>query len=165
MPIRLREAIARARPRVREDAVIEARAALLGEDDRDLLLAVWSYQQPTRMVAHLCGASPRAVRHRIRVLLDRLHSQRFLAAARSLRFLNDAQAELARLHFCQGLSVRRSSEAMGISYHRARRLAAEVRGVIKHLQGPPRRRRRRRRGPRRDTLRRGSQRRKCAPGG
>ena len=134
MAIPLKEAIAKACQRVREDAVVEARAQLLPSTDRDLLLAVWMHHQPTRMIARMCRRSPRAVRRRVRTLIDRLHSERFVGAARAMRFLNPQQAELARLHLCHGLSVRSAGRAMGVGYHRARRLATEVEGVIRGLK-------------------------------
>ena len=135
MVMRLKEAIARACNRIRDDAVVEARAQLLPPADRDLLLAVWMHHQPTRMLARMCRRSPRAVRRRVRTLIDRLHSERFVGAARAMRFLNPQQAELARLHLCHGLSVRSSGRAIGVGYHRARRLAAEVEGLIRGLKG------------------------------
>lgn len=134
MPLSLRDSIARSRPRIREDAVIEARAELLLPEDRDLLLAVWTYHQPTRMLAELVGLTPQAVRRRIRLLIKRVHSENFVGAARAMRFLNAQQAELARLHFCNALSVRETAQAMRIGYHSARRLACEVAGIVRGLK-------------------------------
>lgn len=134
MPLTLREAIARTLPRVREDAVVEARAELLPAADRDLVLTVWTYQQPTRMVAEMYGISPRVLRRRARSLIDRLHSDEFIGAARAMRLLGDAHAELAKLHFCHGLSVRQAARAMGVGYHKARQMAAEIRGLIGGLR-------------------------------
>ena len=135
MPLSLRESIARTTQRPREDADIEARADLLPPDDRDLVLAVWTYQQPTRMVAEMTGASIAQVRRRARILVKRLHSDEFIGAARIMRFLNEEQAQVARLHFCHGLSVRATARATGIGYHTVRRLASEVRGLIDGFKG------------------------------
>ena len=134
MGLSLKDAIARSIPRVREDAVIESRADLLPAADRDLVLAVWTYHQPTRMVADMRGTSADAVRRRLRVLIDRLHSDHFIGAARVMRLLNPGQAEVARLHFCYGLSVRATARATGVGYHETRRLAAEVSGLIVGLK-------------------------------
>ena len=114
MGLSLRESIARSIPRVREDALIESRADLLPAADRDLVLAVWTYHQPTRMVADMRGTSAHAVRRRLHLLIDRLHSDEFIGAARVMRLLNPGQAEVARLHFCYGLSVRATARATGI---------------------------------------------------
>ncbi len=94
MALSLREAIARTAQRLREDTVIESRAELLPPADRDLLLAVWIYQQPTGMVARMRGLSPAAVRRRIRILIHRLHSQEFIGAARAMRLLSDVSVSL-----------------------------------------------------------------------
>ncbi len=134
MPLSLRDSIARSRPRIREDAVIEARAGLLLPEDRDLLLAVWTYHQPTRMLAELVGLTPQAVRRRVRLLIKRVHSERFVGAARAMHFLDAQQAEMARLHFCNGLSLRQTARAMRIGYHSARRLACAVAGIVRGLK-------------------------------
>ncbi len=137
MAISLKEAICRdthfRRIDIREDAEIEARAELLPPADRSLVLAAWIYQQPTAMIAQLRGTSRHAVRRRVRCLVGRLHSEEFIGAARALRLLAADRAEVARLHFCHGLSLRATAKALGMSYHKARRTATEIHGLIRGL--------------------------------
>jgi len=138
MTISLKEAICRhaqfRRIDIREDAEIEARAELLPPADRSLVLAAWIYQQPTAVIAQLRGTTPHAVRRRVRCLLGRLHSDEFVGAARALRLLPTDRAAVARLHFCQGLSLHATAKALGISYHKVRRMATEIRGLIHGLK-------------------------------
>ena len=131
MPWNLRESIARRREVVRDDEIIEGRAQFLLPEDRDLLRAAWLQQHSTRLLASLSGASPRAIRYRVGRLIRRIHSPEFLAAVRLLPRLEGDRLTIARLHFCQGLSVRAAARASGLSYGRVRRIVDELRGMMR----------------------------------
>lgn len=133
MPIRLKESIARRREVIRDDQIVEGRSELLGRRDRDLLRAVWLDGMPASRVAELVGVTPRQVCYRVGRLMEHIQSDRFLAAARVLPRLRGKHAMVARLAFCQGISERAVARMMATSYHRVRRLAAEVR-VMMHAQ-------------------------------
>ncbi len=139
MPIRLKESIARSREVVRDDRIVEGRSEFLAPADRDLLRAIWLDGQPTQRMALLAGSTPRRVRYRVRQLIRHIHSESFLAAARALPRLRGRHAELARRHFCEGLSERATARAMVLSYHDVRQLLAELRVLIypyRHARRP-----------------------------
>ena len=131
MAVHLREAIlSGCRERIREDDIIEFRAKFLPPPERDILISVWIHHQPIRMVARVHGVSAMTVRRQVRRLIDLVHSDEFVGAIRLMRYLHGPQAELARRVFCQRTSVRRAAEAVGVSYHEARRLIREAKGFI-----------------------------------
>lgn len=133
MPRRLKESLAQRRPFLRDDDVIVGRAQLLAPSDRNLLLSVWVNNGSAELMAHLAKRHPQTIRRRIRRLLDRVHSPAFLAAARAIPYLRPDQAGIARLHLCQGRSLRQTASAAGLSLHEVRRLVSEVRGTIAGL--------------------------------
>ena len=130
MPLSLRESIAKTRPLPRTDAVLMGRAELLAPGDRDLLEAVLIRGQPAAALGRIMGVPGARVRKRIRRLCHRLTSAEFLDAARSLNYLARADAKLAKLHFCQGLSQRSLREAMGLSRHALQRRLDGVQAQI-----------------------------------
>ena len=125
-----KDSIARCLKLESDDQVVLGRAALLPSADRDLIVAVWTYRTPVRILADMAGVTPASIRARVRGLIRRLHSRHFLSAARVLHRLNDPQAVVARLHLLGGHSLRATAEAAGLHYHRVRRLVSEVQGII-----------------------------------
>ncbi len=139
MHLTLRESICIATKLPRNDAILMGRAELLAPKDRDLVEAVLIRGQSTRSVARMMGVSSRAVRSRVCRLGRRLTSRKFLSAARSLSYLSPADADLATLYFCQGLSHRQLSSRMGLSIHLLRRrldgIAAQIAVISKSRGG------------------------------
>ncbi len=133
MPLPLRENIYRARNLPRTDAVLMGRAELLRPEDRDLVEAVLIHSQPTAAVGRMMNVDPRAIRKRLHRLGRHMTSRRFLDAARALPYLSEEKAELARLHFCQGMAQRQLAERLGMSNHAIRReldrLSAEISAI------------------------------------
>lgn len=141
MALSLKESIARCQKIISDDQIIAGRSELLRRDDRVLVRAVWIDNQSTRRVASLAGVTPNCVRQRVRRIVKRIHSEDFLAAARLLPELTGRHAQVARLHFCQGLSCRAAARKTGIPYHEFRRLVDEVRGIVRLRQRRAARRR------------------------
>ncbi len=136
MPLTLKEAYARTRRLrfLRNDEIIEARAALLTPADRDLVRATIIFGQPTSMIAKLGRISPTAVRRRVRSLVKRLGSQQFISAARCMHLLSDAQAAVAKHHLLEGKSLRATARATGMPYHEVRMRLTEIKGIIKGMK-------------------------------
>ncbi len=133
MPLPLRENIYRVRNLPRTDAILMGRAELLSPEDHDLIEAVLIHSQSTGAVSRMMKVSPRVIRKRLHMLGRRLTSRKFLDAARALPYMSEDKAELARLHFCQGIAQRQLSERLGMSNHAIRReldrLSAEISAI------------------------------------
>ena len=103
---------------------------LLAPPERELLEAVLIRGQSASSLARIMGVRPRTVRDRVRRLTRRLSSRRFLDAARALEYLPPDDAELARLHFCEGTSQRELARRRGMTSHALRRrmdrISAEI---------------------------------------
>ncbi|MFA6135288.1 MAG: hypothetical protein WC869_14850 [Phycisphaerae bacterium] len=126
MAISLRENLCVAERLPRSDSVLMGRAELLKRPDRDLLEAVLVRGQSVAALARIMGADPRSLRVRVRRLGRRLTSRRFLDAARALPYLGKEEAELARLRFCQGATLRELCDHFNVSWHCLRRRLDQV---------------------------------------
>lgn len=115
---------------VTDQHILIGRCELLCPVDRDLVKALFGHHSSAELLAHLAKCHVQTIRRRYRRLLVRLHSERFLLAARSLPYLSGEQARLTRLHICQGLSLREAAGRIGLTYHQARKLLDQVHGVI-----------------------------------
>jgi DNA-directed RNA polymerase specialized sigma24 family protein len=130
MPLPLRESICRQRGLPRDEGVLRGRLELLADEDRELLDAVLLRGQSASSLARIMGVRPRAIRGRVHRLIGRVTSRRFLDAARALEYLPADEAELARMHFCQGVSQRELCRRLRMTSHALRRrldrVAAEI---------------------------------------
>lgn len=133
MAVSLRDTITRKEELPRTDAVLMGRAELLSPADRDLLEAVLLRSQPVAALGRIMNVDARSLRLRIHRLGKRLTSRRFLDAARALPYLDAESARLARLHFCQKMSIIELAEREGLSRYTMRRhierIAAQIQAV------------------------------------
>jgi DNA-directed RNA polymerase specialized sigma24 family protein len=130
MSLPIRDSLARRRALPCDEEILLGRAELLARPDRDLLLAVWVHRGSAQLMAHLAGCHVQTIRRRVRKLLKRIQGDSFLAAARALPLLPARQGQIARLHFCQGASLRQTATACGLSLHEVRRHVHEIRGAM-----------------------------------
>ncbi|MBI5722411.1 MAG: hypothetical protein HZA50_00490 [Planctomycetes bacterium] len=121
MPLSLRENICESHRLPRDEEVLAGRMELLEPKDKELLEAVIINGQPTRLIASLMNKSPQHIRNRVYRLSRRLASRRFLDAARAMPYLSPADAQLAKLHFCQGVAQRQLARQTGMTIHAVRR--------------------------------------------
>jgi DNA-directed RNA polymerase specialized sigma24 family protein len=121
MPLPLRESICRQRNLPRDEGVLRGRLELLSDEDRELLESVLLRGQSASSLARIMGVRPRGVRRRVHRLVRRVTARSFLDAARALDYLPAGDAELARLHFCQGLSQRELCRRLKVTSHALRR--------------------------------------------
>ena len=121
MALSLRESIVSARRLPRDAAVLAGRAELLAPEDRELVQAIVVNGQTATSVAAIAGLSARTVINRVKKLAARMASRTFLDAARAMPYLDQADAGLAALKFCSGLSDRKIAERTGLSAHAVRR--------------------------------------------
>jgi DNA-directed RNA polymerase specialized sigma24 family protein len=121
MPLSLREHICRARKIPRNEELLMARAELLLPADRDLVEAVFVHGQSAVSLARLLGVKPRAVRRRVHLLAKRMASRRFMDAARALPYLDEGDAAIAKMAFCQHVSQREIARQAGLTRHEVRR--------------------------------------------
>ena len=138
MPLPLRESIQRAQKLPRTDSVLMGRAELLAPGDRDLIEAVLIRSQPTVSLGRIMNVDPRKIRRRVHRLKKRIISSKFLAAARSLAYLEENEAKLARLYYCEGIPQRKLASRLQISTHQLRRkldkLGAEIHAISRMRQ-------------------------------
>ena len=134
MSLPIKDSLSRKRPLACDEAIVAGRAELLGRTDRDLLLAIWVHRGSADLMARLAGCHVQTIRRRARKLIRRIHSPAFLAAARALPLLPANQVQIARLHFCQGLSLRQTARRADLSLHEVRCQVHEIRGALAGIQ-------------------------------
>lgn len=130
MQLTLREAIARDHRLPQSEEILMGRAELLAPEERDLIEAIMIREMSTRAVGRLKGVKAREVRNRVCRIARRLRSRQFLDAARAIPYLTPHDALLAKLRFCQAMSIRDISRELGIGYHVLRRQLDKVSGRI-----------------------------------
>ncbi|MCK5113842.1 MAG: hypothetical protein KAR11_03685 [Phycisphaerae bacterium] len=139
MPIPLMESIHKTQKLPRTDSVLMGRAELLAPGDRDLIEAVLIRSQPTVSLGRIMNVDPRRIRRRVHRLGKRIISKKFLDAARSLAYLGEPEAKLARLYYCQGIPQRKLAAQLEMSPHQLRRkldkLSAEITAISRMRQG------------------------------
>jgi DNA-directed RNA polymerase specialized sigma24 family protein len=111
-----------------------ARLDLLEPAERELLTAVLVRGQSCASLARLTGRCPRSLRRLVLRRVRRMSSPQFTFAARSLAYLAPGDAMIARMRFCQGLSVREVARRLRLTHHAARRWADRVRAQIDTLR-------------------------------
>lgn len=121
MGMPLKESVLQARRLPRSDDLLMERARLLQRDDRELIEAIFIRGQTTKSLARMMGMDMRTLRERVKRLTRRLASRKFLDAARSLPHLDAADAELARMRFCEGFKLRQLREHFNVTDHNLRR--------------------------------------------
>ena len=130
MVLSLKEDICLKRDFQKLDGVLKGRAELLNVHERELVETVLIRGQSSSSLARIIGIPPKTLRSKVLRLRRRLVSRRFLMAARSLPYLSPPDAELAKLHYCQGLSQRKLCQKLGWKSHLLRRrldcLAAQI---------------------------------------
>ncbi len=133
MPLQLKENLYRSRQLPRNDAVIMGRAELLDPEDRDLLEAVLMRGQKVSCLARMLGVTPRSLRSRLHRIACRLTSKVFLNAGRALPYLPDDDRKIARMKFCEGVSVRQISSRLGVTEHALRRRMDRINAQIETI--------------------------------
>ena len=140
MSLSLKESLAQNQDLPRTDSILMGRAQLLEQQDRDLVEAILVRGQPATLVARMMGISPKALRGRVRRLGRHLVSPRFLDAARALSYLEPADAELARLKYCAGLTMEEMSGRLGLPPKAIRRklgrLGPQITVIRRLCRGP-----------------------------
>jgi len=115
------------------------RAELLAPGDRDLIEAILVRSQPTVSLGRIMDVDPRKIRKRVHRLGKRIISRKFLDAARSLAYLGEQEAKLARLYYCEGIPQRKLAVKLQMSTHQLRRkldkLGAEIAAISRMRQG------------------------------
>jgi hypothetical protein len=113
------------------------RAEFLHPRDRDLLEAIMVRGQTVNAVGRLTGTDPRYLRKYIAGLTSRMGSRAFTEAIRAMPHLSEKEAQMARLYFCQGLSIRRLCCGLFLSEYVVRRrldmLRARIATIAQHL--------------------------------
>jgi len=133
MALSLQEKLHRGGRLPSSEAVLLGRARLLARLDADLIEAVVVRGQPTRVVARLMGLKARAVRDRVNRLVRRMASRSFIDAARAMPCLPPADAELAKLRFCEGHTQRGLCQRLGLTSHELRRRLDRVTAQIETI--------------------------------
>ncbi len=134
MGLPLKESVLQARRLPRNDDLLMERAKLLSREDMELMEAVFVRGQSTRSIARMLGVDVRLLRNRVGRLAKRLASRKFLDAARSLPYLADADAKLARLRYCQGRTLRQLQAHFNVTDHTIRRWLDHVAAQVSMVQ-------------------------------
>jgi len=129
----LRESLVKARRLPKSADVLAARCEFLSSEDRNLMEAVVLKHQSSIEIGRLIGVAPRTVRYRVNKLALRMSSQRFVQAVKLLMYLPPRDAELIRLRYMQGESLRHLAACAGVSLHVLRRELDRIEGeMISH---------------------------------
>jgi DNA-directed RNA polymerase specialized sigma24 family protein len=107
------------------DELVE-RAASLPPGDRQIVLAVYRDNLRACEVARLCGREVRYVNRRVRSLVQRMLSDRFAFVLRNRSKWSATKRNIATLHFLQGMTMRETASALGVSFYSVRRVSQEI---------------------------------------
>jgi len=108
------------------ERVVE-RAALLPDDDRALLLAVYRDATPARTIAALRGVDPRRIRRRVRALVQRVLSPSFEFVLAHAGEWPRTRKRVAVAIVIEGRSLREAAERLGVTIHTVRRHIEAIR--------------------------------------
>lgn len=100
---------------------ILARADRLPDGDRALLRAIYDTGQSVRDLAPIVGVSARALRRRVQRLVERVLSREFAFVLLQREHWAPTRRRVADAVFIDGLSLRRASRALGLTFHTVRR--------------------------------------------
>lgn len=100
---------------------ILARAAWLPDSDRAVLEAVFGEGKTVTEVAVLMGCPPRALRRRVRRLLDRVLAHRFVFVTSRIDGWPPTRRRVATACVIEGCSLRDAAKRLGISLYSVRR--------------------------------------------
>ncbi len=128
-----RDRLTKQRRLPRNEELLMGRASLLLSKDRDLVEAVFVKGQSLRAIARMTGKTAKSVRQRIGRISRILTSRMFLETARSLPFLTDSEASLARKRFCACVSQRTLAKDLGISLTTLRRRLDRIQAQVQTL--------------------------------
>ena len=101
--------------------LLVTRAEWLLAEDRALICAVYRDNMTARQVAELRGTSARAVRRRLRALVQRLLSPRYEFVAQRREKWAPTRARVAVACVLQGRTLRGAAEHLKLSLHTVRR--------------------------------------------
>jgi DNA-directed RNA polymerase specialized sigma24 family protein len=101
--------------------ILVLRASHLLPEDRALISAVYQDNLSAIQVAELLNVSPRAIRRRIRVLVQRLLSPRFEFVTRRSRHWGPTRRKVARACVLEGRTLRDAADTLGLTLHTVRR--------------------------------------------
>ncbi len=107
-------------PRDLADLLV-ARAEHLLDEDRALINAVYRDNLTASEIASLQSVSPRTVRRRVRVLVQRLLSPRYEFVARRRDAWSPTRARVAVACVLQGRTLRGAAQHLKVSLHTVRR--------------------------------------------
>ncbi len=130
MGMQLKESVLQARRLPRNDDLLMERAKLLGRNDREVIEAVFIRGQSIKSLSYMMGVDVRVLRDRVNRLAKRLASREFLDAARALPHLADTDAQLARLRFCHGYTLKQLRTHFNVTEHTLRRWLDNVRAQV-----------------------------------
>jgi hypothetical protein len=130
MPATLMQNIMEKHNLPQNDAILLSRSQLLEESDQALFKAIFIYKQNAEIVSKLTGLKGHWIRRRARHLAGVVTSKVFVDAMRAMPHMTPADAELARLHYCQGLTVAQIARRLDLTRYQIRRRLDRVRGLI-----------------------------------
>ncbi len=122
-------AASRLRRRAGADVVL-ARAHLLEAADRGVIEAIYGSGQSATQVAQVLGVPARKVRGQVRAVVKRLRSRECTLVDTMGPKWGTTRRGVAVACFVHGLSIRRASERLGITFHAARQHYAAVRAIL-----------------------------------
>ncbi len=107
-----------------------SRAHLLEATDRRVIEAIYGSGRTAAEVARVLGLPARKVSGRVRGVVKRLCSRECTLVQSMKSRWPETRRAVAVACFVHGLSIRRASERLGISFHSARQHYAAVRAIL-----------------------------------
>jgi transposase len=108
-------------------------ASFLPESQRALLDALLGEGVPARVIAKLRGTSPRTVRRRASLLVERVNSPAFAIVVSHGRAWPPLREAIARLCVVDGVGMRAAAARLGVSLYTVRREVAQVRAIAEAM--------------------------------
>ncbi len=117
------------------ERVVE-RAELLSPADRALILAYYRDEQSALDIARLACEPVRAVRRRLRRVVQRVLSPRFQFVASRRRSWPPTRRRVASACVLEGFTLREASRRLGLSLHSVRRHHDAIQAMFEDERGP-----------------------------
>ena len=112
------------------DAVLLSRSQMLEQSDQAIFKAVFIYKQNAKLVSQLTGLKAYWIRRRVRHLAKLVTGKPFIHAMRAMPHMTPIDAEVARLHHCQGLPLAQTGRRLHLTRYQLRRRLDRVDGLI-----------------------------------
>jgi transposase len=120
--------------------ILRLRADLLEGTDRVLMTMYLENGNTFRQMAQLMGVSESTVERQIHKLTERLIDGEYVTCVRNRQMFNQAEIEIAKDYFLNGLSIRKVARKRHWSFYTVRRIIRKIEAIVRQIEKGEKRR-------------------------